>query len=881
MTFRVSLLIDAIDKGAEARLKALSAASKGAGADLNVLNVKGSEAGAKVSTSLGKVAKASQTAITAMRPMDELLDGLGKSAVQAAAETQRYQAELDGLRARFNPLFAASKRYEMALEEIAAAERLGAISAKEAAAARDRAAQAMAPARQGIAGLGATADVSAMHVGNMTAQFNDLIVGVQMGQSPIQMAIQQGLQITQVFGQTGGAGAVKVLGAAFKSLMSPMNLITIGAIAAGAALANWLTSAPEEALTFEERMDALAEAVGDYSDAVDLATGKTEDLEERFGAAGAKAAHLGKGLSAFARVDAIDALDAAVAGLVETFGPLEGQFFRGNYAFEELDRTASRLRRSFDVTQQEAKTIAVALRDIGRAEGLEAKVSEAADLNDVLIDIFGSAEQVPGVLREVALQAGEVAKAAGEIAAADGAAFREHIELLKEKLDLMVKDKATAEETLLTLQEQNAVASATLAYGADSAEVAELRAAAERRAFDEMLASLDVSEGLKDELRAAFEQALQLAGVDASSNLWEAASAAAAITGNLVDAFNAKARLAALGAEPPVGGRGGAVSEWQQRRRDAGLGIDPGGEFRQDWHPDMPKLSGRGRGGGGGRGTREQTSALEKLIERQKQELELLRATDPVQKELIRNREALSGATVEERAAVEQLIEQRLAEQEALEEAQERYETFRDIGYEAFDGLIRGGQSFADVLDNLADKLAALVLQALLLGEGPLGGLFGLSDQGGILGIAASAFGLEMPTKKARGGRIFGPGTGTSDSVPAMLSDGEYVVNAQATSRNLPLLESINSGASLPRFATGGMVGGGAGGGFGDINISMINTSRQPLEARVEEERAPNGQRAFRLILAEQVGGALKETGGGARKVLLNSYGVRPRGTVR
>ena len=32
----------------------------------------------------------------------------------------------------------------------------------------------------------------------------------------------------------------------------------------------------------------------------------------------------------------------------------------------------------------------------------------------------------------------------------------------------------------------------------------------------------------------------------------------------------------------------------------------------------------------------------------------------------------------------------------------------------------------------------------------------------------------------ASGGEIVGPGTGTSDSIPAMLSDGEFVITAKA-----------------------------------------------------------------------------------------------------
>lgn len=45
---------------------------------------------------------------------------------------------------------------------------------------------------------------------------------------------------------------------------------------------------------------------------------------------------------------------------------------------------------------------------------------------------------------------------------------------------------------------------------------------------------------------------------------------------------------------------------------------------------------------------------------------------------------------------------------------------------------------------------------------------------------------------KADGGLITGPGNGVSDSVPANLSNGEFVVNANATQRYLPLLTQLN-----------------------------------------------------------------------------------------
>ena len=62
------------------------------------------------------------------------------------------------------------------------------------------------------------------------------------------------------------------------------------------------------------------------------------------------------------------------------------------------------------------------------------------------------------------------------------------------------------------------------------------------------------------------------------------------------------------------------------------------------------------------------------------------------------------------------------------------------------------------------------------------------------------------PIKAAVGGLIRGPGSETSDSIPAMLSDGEFVVNARSTRLFQPILSAINSSADLPGFAMGGLV---------------------------------------------------------------------------
>jgi lambda family phage tail tape measure protein len=58
----------------------------------------------------------------------------------------------------------------------------------------------------------------------------------------------------------------------------------------------------------------------------------------------------------------------------------------------------------------------------------------------------------------------------------------------------------------------------------------------------------------------------------------------------------------------------------------------------------------------------------------------------------------------------------------------------------------------------------------------------------------------------ASGGNISGPGTGTSDSIPAMLSNGEFIVRATQAKKYGSLLESINNGR-MSHYASGGAVG--------------------------------------------------------------------------
>jgi hypothetical protein len=79
-----------------------------------------------------------------------------------------------------------------------------------------------------------------------------------------------------------------------------------------------------------------------------------------------------------------------------------------------------------------------------------------------------------------------------------------------------------------------------------------------------------------------------------------------------------------------------------------------------------------------------------------------------------------------------------IEEKDALAQATGVHDLFVDTAYDGIGGLIRQGDEYEDVLDNIGLKLADVALEAALLGTGPLSGLFGTSD-GGLLGTIATA----------------------------------------------------------------------------------------------------------------------------------------------
>lgn len=137
--------------------------------------------------------------------------------------------------------------------------------------------------------------------------------------------------------------------------------------------------------------------------------------------------------------------------------------------------------------------------------------------------------------------------------------------------------------------------------------------------------------------------------------------------------------------------------------------------------------------------------------------------------------------------------------------------------------------ALAEIAINTGKAIAKMV--SAEAGKGILGLATMASGIATILANIASATSIVKSAKFATGGLVTGPGTGTSDSIPAQLSNGESVMTARATSMFAPLLSSFNQ------------MGGG-------VPINVTQTSSQTLGEDMLARAVAKGVQAIRPVVS-------------------------------
>lgn len=841
---RLALLIEARSDQARAQLAQTKAA-------LDLVKGATGVAGAAATggaNALDRLAAAGGTVATELTLLSRVQPELAAKTDVTTAETLAFGQAMDAVRARFNPIFAASRQYEQQLLDIAAAEEIGAINALEAAAARDRAAAAMTPFAGSVRVLGTNAGAANANLTNLTFQLQDVAMMASLGQAPLALMMQQGPQIAGVFDQMRQSGqriGPAILGS-LRSLVSPMSLLTLGAVGAAAAIVQVGVSslgAGQEAETFEDRLDDLSSVLGridnfDFSLSLDAMAVDATEIRDRFAeirrlAEETQGIQLQEALrSAIDGIGLVDALGSysTQRSLQSQIGADPPQFDALGFSDPERALQAAQLLNQISGNTREELAESVNLTILWlRGSGLLTDELNAQLLS--LIERMGL-EQV--IREDLSVQTAEL-QAQGQ----------EALQIS----ELRATDAAAAQSLLADLQQQTALQEAIATYGRDSALVAQLVADQERAAFVERANSLDITAQLRAELIGAYDASVEITQVNLVGVMNAAAGAAAGIFGNVSSAAGAAWDLAA--------GLAAAAAANLNPYRAANLAL--GDDERGASTPDSVRLevadlraqqalvlaqqraaayqrgqpgpagSGGASGGGGGALAVEADAAAD-LITRLREEQALLRETDPVQQELLRQREALAGATADQRAEIEGLIRSNIAEKTAVEAAADAMGFYRETTYDFLTGMVARGRDAEEVWRNLGATVADAAAKALLLGEGSLAGILGGGEGGAIGGLfeligegrQSGSGGLLSWLFAADGGWVTGPGGPRDDLVPAMLSNGEFVVNAKAAARHGALLAAINSGVRLADGGPVGQVPGGSGFGGGDtINMTF------------------------------------------------------------
>lgn len=730
----------------------------------------------------------------------------------------------------------------------------------------DALARAQTKASQTASVLQRSNGAAAASMGNLVANFNDIGVMLAAGQNPLQLAIQQGTQITQVIGPMGAAGAARALGGAFLTMLSPINLVTLGVIGFGAAAIQWLSGSSEEAVTLEKRFSELLSAIDALDKANKRASMSATEMRQEFGSAAPEMRQALIDLANIAKVDAFEKLRASAGAMREEV--------LGRSFWSSDDRSTESVAQDFlglsNFYQQNRDAAAVFVSNLNvlRSTADEStRLRAALDLKAQMESTLGGYDRMNGAQRQLYNGLTELVFQMGVLGVkADAAASgldKDLIARLGRAVGRGEKAQAAdtaAREELAILQQQAAIRAADAQYGRDSARAALARLEAERHVHAALVEASDASDALKQQLLAAWDAANGLARARIAAAIEDALSPASRLSAYLKAAagwfgqIQSDAAIAAYNRDSQdgsmvYGGRGGdprdflpgGKKDYSGRFVYRGPALD---EFNQ------PKEA------GGGGGAKAEGDAVAELIKRLREEQEVLRETDPVKKEMLKYREQLAGASAKERGEVEQLIR---AEQQ-LEAVRSATDFLSSTAADALDALIVRGESAIDVIKNLARSLLSAAAQAFMLGTGPLAGLLGTS--GSILSllipgkaaggeVAAMASGGEVaaamenerravlssparvsamaaggqriaadarrtPARNLAGfrdarardwnGLITGPGGPREDRIPTWLSAGEYVVNAAATAEYRSVLERINSGQGL---ASGGPVGAG------------------------------------------------------------------------
>ncbi|MDO5621912.1 MAG: hypothetical protein Q4G24_10625 [Paracoccus sp. (in: a-proteobacteria)] len=328
---------------------------------------------------------------------------VNKTAESAVTNNQVVAAnarEMDRLRRAYDPLYAASKKYEAELNRLNRAHSAGAISAKVHRDALAKLNTEFAGGGKAIQAAAQGSGIATHQIQNVGYQIQDFAVQVASGTDATRAFAQQFPQLASVFGVWGVA-----IGTA-AAILVPL---------AGAFL-----GAAEKAETLDEQLDRLADSTAAMSSAAEAAAVPVDELRHKYGDLAdevARAADVMAVVTAgVARRDALAAAKRVSGELgldlpsMSAYLDSSGNVMRGyeRARMQLIEQAVEKIGKKTGASADEAQRLADAIIRLGRVNDLDDLVRDSEAVLSVISEIGASTKEQRKSLDDVALLIGKV-----------------------------------------------------------------------------------------------------------------------------------------------------------------------------------------------------------------------------------------------------------------------------------------------------------------------------------------------------------------------------------------------------------------------------------------------------------------------------------------
>lgn len=392
-------------------------------------------------TAATDLAKLNQAAVKASSGTDKLnktlRDNRGRF-VSSVDVATKYGSEIQSLAQKYNPALASAYRYQQVQVELNRAIALGVLTQKQADAALSSYTTQANVAASAANKFAVAQRGAGMQTANVFAQLNDIGVMMAAGQNPIQLALQQGTQLNQVWASMGKegkslTGVGRMLGSAFASMISPMNLLTIGVIAGGAALVQWAFSAGDadsKSNKLADSTDNLASSASAYLKAIQQLKKPLSDLTDEYGSQFIEVAKLDETMAGLSKAQLMKDITVSAEKAKVEFKDLvwyveqyDWYIARGVDGTDVAARQARLLKSQYSLTVDQARGLKSALDAIAAANTPEEMASAMTVFAEAVRQASVDNAKISQDLLDAAKSGGEAAKSMQAVTAAIGSAI--------------------------------------------------------------------------------------------------------------------------------------------------------------------------------------------------------------------------------------------------------------------------------------------------------------------------------------------------------------------------------------------------------------------------------------------------------------------------